>query len=111
MLSSAVMLAINPGQWFARKFSEALGAEKTLVQKSGYFARSARSNDKDLKLIKDSAKLATVSALNQDSGVVGKDMKKDSELVLIDFKRIRGGKPFDFSKKDFNDMLVEIGQV
>jgi len=88
-----------------------LGAEKTLVQKSGYFARSARSNDKDLKLIKDSAKLATVSALNQDSGVVGKDMKKDSELVLIDFKRIRGGKPFDFSKKDFNDMLVEIGQV
>ena len=102
---------INPGQWFARKFSEALGAEKTLVQKSGYFARSARSNDKDLKLIKDSAKLATVSALNQDSGVVGKDMNKDSELVLIDFKRIRGGKPFDFSGKDFNDMLVEIGQV
>jgi hypothetical protein len=38
-------------------------------------------------------------------------MNKDSKLVLIDFKRIRGGKPFDFSGKDFNDMLVEIGQV
>jgi hypothetical protein len=38
-------------------------------------------------------------------------MNKDSELVLIDFKRIKGGKPFDFSEKNFNDMLFEIGQV
>ena len=32
---------MNPGQWFASQFSERLGAKKTLVQKSGYFARSA----------------------------------------------------------------------
>ena len=26
---------INPGQWFAKRFSKALNAEKTLVQKVG----------------------------------------------------------------------------
>ena len=33
---------INPGQWFADQFEEALSADKTLIQKSGYFARSAK---------------------------------------------------------------------
>ncbi|MDP6992152.1 MAG: pyrophosphate--fructose-6-phosphate 1-phosphotransferase, partial [Candidatus Marinimicrobia bacterium] len=32
---------LNPGQWFAKQFTDRLGAEKTLVQKSGYFGRSA----------------------------------------------------------------------
>ena len=32
---------INPGQWFARQFAAELGADKVLVQKSGYFSRSA----------------------------------------------------------------------
>ena len=58
---------INPGKWFAKQLSGALGAEKTLVQKSGYFARSAKSNDKDLNIIKDSAKflLKTINCLFQ----------------------------------------------
>ena len=43
---------INPGQWFANQFSEALGADKTLIQKSGYFARSAKPGERDLELIK-----------------------------------------------------------
>src|SRR6476659_10202414 len=30
---------VNPGTWFAKQFAELLGAEKTMVQKSGYFAR------------------------------------------------------------------------
>ena len=62
---------INPGQWFAKRFSKALKAEKTLVQKSGYFARSAKSNDRDLQLIKNSAQLAAKCALDHDSGLVG----------------------------------------
>ena len=33
---------INPGQWFAKQFAAALDADKTLIQKSGYFARSAK---------------------------------------------------------------------
>ena len=32
---------INPGEWFASKFAERLGAQKVMVQKSGYFSRSA----------------------------------------------------------------------
>ena len=101
---------INPGQWFAKRFSSALNAEKTLVQKSGYFARSAKSNDRDLNLIKDSAKLAVDFALIQKSGVIGKDMDENDELVLIDFNRIKGGKPFDHSLSWFKDILLDIGQ-
>ena len=101
---------INPGQWFAKRFSSALNAEKTLVQKSGYFARSAKSNDKDLNLIKDSAKLAVDFSLIQKSGVIGKDMDENDELVLIDFNRIKGGKPFDHSLSWFKEILLDIGQ-
>ena len=101
---------INPGQWFAKRFSSALNAEKTLVQKSGYFARSAKSNDRDLNLIKDSAKLAVDFALIQKSGVIGKDMDENDELVLIDFNRIKGGKPFDHSLSWFKEILLDIGQ-
>ena len=44
---------INPGQWFAKQFAAALGADKVLVQKSGYFSRSAAANHADLALIRD----------------------------------------------------------
>ena len=101
---------INPGQWFAKRFSSALNAEKTLVQKSGYFARSAKSNERDLNLIKDSAKLAVDFALIQKSGVIGKDMDENDDLVLIDFNRIKGGKPFDHSLSWFKEILLDIGQ-
>ena len=101
---------INPGQWFAKQFSGALNAEKTLVQKSGYFARSAKPNKRDLELIQKSAGLAARVALDQRSGVIGKDMVNDNKLGLIDFSRIRGGKPFDYDTEWYNNMLNEIGQ-
>ena len=56
---------INPGQWFAKQFSKKLKAEKTLVQKSGYFARSAKANDRDLELIKRSAFLEQIRLLKE----------------------------------------------
>ena len=28
---------INPGQWFARQFAKLIGADKVMVQKSGYY--------------------------------------------------------------------------
>ena len=40
---------INPGPWFAKQFAEPLGAEKAMVQKSGYFSRSAAANAADLR--------------------------------------------------------------
>ena len=101
---------LNPGQWFAKQFTDRLGAEKTLVQKSGYFGRSAAPNQQDLELIKASGKLGVSMALQSRSGVIGLDDDKGSELGLIDFKRIKGGKPFDYTVNWFKELLTEIGQ-
>ena len=98
---------INPGQWFAKQFSDALRAEKTLVQKSGYFARSAKANQMDMDLIKRSAFLGAQNALDNKSGVAGLDYK-DGELKLIEFSRIKGGKPFDVKEDWYQKMINEI---
>jgi pyrophosphate--fructose-6-phosphate 1-phosphotransferase len=102
---------INPGQWFARQFSKIINAEKTLVQKSGYFSRSAAPNEKDIQLIKESASKAVQCALERKSGVVGMDEKNNGILSLIEFKRIKGGRAFDSQTQWFQKMLCEIGQV
>ena len=101
---------MNPGQWFASQFSERLGAKKTLVQKSGYFARSAVPNEKDLTLIKQSAKLGVEFAMNGQNGVVGMDQEKEDKISLIDFNRIKGGKSFDTNTHWFTELLNQIGQ-
>ena len=101
---------INPGQWFAKQFAKDLGAEKTLVQKSGYFARSAKANFQDLELIKKSAFYGAEQALEGRSGLVGLDDDQNNHLRLIEFARIKGGKPFDISLDWYQSMLKEIGQ-
>jgi pyrophosphate--fructose-6-phosphate 1-phosphotransferase len=101
---------INPGEWFAKQFSEKVGAEKVLVQKSGYFARSAAANAEDLELIGACAELAVQSALEGVQGVAGHDEDQGGELRAIEFSRIRGGKPFDPSTPWFAEMVSEIGQ-
>ena len=101
---------INPGQWFAKQFSSELKAEKTLVQKSGYFARSAKANDRDLDLIKQSASYGAEQALNGQSGLSGLDEDHGNQLRLIEFERIKGGKPFYISLDWFKTMINEIGQ-
>jgi pyrophosphate--fructose-6-phosphate 1-phosphotransferase len=101
---------LNPGQWFAKQFTDRLEAEKTLVQKSGYFGRSAAPNKQDLDLIKLSGALGAKLALDGQSGVIGLDDDQNSELGLIDFDRIKGGKPFDSQVNWFNELLAEIGQ-
>ena len=101
---------INPGQWFAKQFAKQLNADKTLVQKSGYFARSASPNKKDLDLIKLSGKLGAETALSGKSGVIGLDDDNNALLSLINFERIKGGKPFDPTVDWFNKLLTDIGQ-
>tara|TARA_B100000427_G_scaffold300030_1_gene282114 strand:- start:236 stop:1480 length:1245 start_codon:yes stop_codon:yes gene_type:complete len=101
---------INPGQWFAKQFSSELKAEKTLVQKSGYFARSAKANERDLDLIKQSASYGAEQALNGQSGLSGLDEDHGNQLRLIEFERIKGGKPFDISLDWYQSMLKEIKQ-
>jgi len=92
------------------QFKEKLKAEKVLVQKSGYFARSAAPNTFDLDLIKQSAALASEEAFNGKSGVVGLDEDQGNQMRLIDFSRIKGGKPFNTEQKWFQDLLKNIGQ-
>ena len=88
---------INPGAWFAKQFSKKIGAEKTLVQKSGYFARSAKPCKRDLDLIFQSAEMAVDSAINGESGVIGLDEYSDGELKCISFDKIKGGGVIDDS--------------
>lgn len=101
---------INPGQWFAKQFSKMLHAEKVLVQKSGYYSRSAAANAFDLALIKSMTDLAVDSALAGKPGVVGHDEENGDVLSVIAFDRIKGGKPFDISQQWYLDLLAEIGQ-
>jgi pyrophosphate--fructose-6-phosphate 1-phosphotransferase len=101
---------INPGSWFAKQFAGMVGAEKTMVQKSGYFSRSAAANDEDLALIRACADLAADAALRGESGVVGQDEDAGDELRVVEFSRIKGGKAFDPSVSWFRELLEEIGQ-
>lgn len=102
---------INPGQWFAKQFAAELAADKVLVQKSGYFARSAAANAPDLALIRDCVNYAVDAALRGESGVVGQDEDRGGELRAIEFERIKGGKKFDVSVPWFSGLLREIGQA
>ena len=101
---------INPGQWFAGQFAEKLGAEKVMVQKSGYFSRSAKANAEDLRLIKSMTDLAVQVSLEGGSGVIGHDEDNGNVLRAIEFDRIAGHKAFDISQQWFGDVMDRIGQ-
>jgi pyrophosphate--fructose-6-phosphate 1-phosphotransferase len=101
---------INPGKWFAERFASMLGAEKTLVQKSGYFARSAPANAEDFKLIDTCVLKAIDCAKAGITGLIGHDEERGDELRAIEFPRIKGGKAFDVTQPWFQDLLKEIGQ-
>ena len=101
---------INPGQWFAGQFAEKLGAEKVMVQKSGYFSRSAKANAEDLRLIKSMTDLAVQVSLEGGSGVIGHDEEQGNVLRAIEFDRIAGHKSFDISQQWFTDVMDRIGQ-
>lgn len=101
---------VNPGAWFAKQFASLVGAEKTMVQKSGYFSRSAAANDQDLALIKKCTDLAVDSALAGVSGVVGQDEEQGDELRAIEFPRIKGHKKFDTSVAWFQELKASLGQ-
>ena len=102
---------VNPGEWFATRLAEQIGAEKVLVQKSGYFARSAPANVADLALIRECTDFAVEAALSGQSGVIGQDEERGDELRAIEFERIKGHKAFDVTQGWFTDLLSEIGQA
>ncbi|HJU98741.1 MAG TPA: pyrophosphate--fructose-6-phosphate 1-phosphotransferase [Jiangellaceae bacterium] len=101
---------VNPGAWFGEQLSGRLGAEKVMVQKSGYFSRSAAPNDDDLGLIRSCTEFAVQCALSGEAGVVGQDEEHAGQLRAIEFDRIKGGKRFDPAVRWYADMLAEIAQ-
>ena len=101
---------INPGAWFAKQFAALVDAEKTMVQKSGYFARSAAANDDDLALIAQCTELAVDAGLRGESGVVGQDEEHADALRVVEFPRIKGGKAFNPEETWFAELLASIGQ-
>ncbi len=103
--------AVNPGKWFGDQFGKMIGAEKTLVQKSGYFSRAAAANVEDIRLIKSCADLAVECALRKEAGVMGHDEDNGNVLRAIEFPRVKGGKPFNTDLPWFEQLLKEIGQT
>jgi pyrophosphate--fructose-6-phosphate 1-phosphotransferase len=101
---------INVGNWFQKQFASLLDAERSMVQKSGYYARSAPANGEDLRLIQGMVDLAVESALNKVSGVTGHDEGQGGKLRTIEFPRIKGGKHFELSTKWFGEVMDHIGQ-
>jgi diphosphate-dependent phosphofructokinase len=102
---------VRVGDWFADRYGKLIEAEKTLVQKSGYFARSAAANAEDLRLIKGMVDLAVDCGLRSQSGVIGHDEERGGTLRAIEFSRIKGGKPFNTEVAWFDDLLRSIGQA
>lgn len=102
---------INPGAYFAKEFASRLNAEKSLVQKSGYYSRAAAANIADQRLIKGCADLAVECAFRREGGVIGHDEDQNNTLRAIEFNRIKGGKSFDIDQPWFNELLGRIGQT
>ncbi len=102
--------AVNPGAWFARQFGRELSAGKTLVAKSGYFARSSAANEADRRLIAQCVDAAVEAARSGIAGLVGQDEENGGRLGPIAFERVKGGKVFDASAGWFTSLLDSIGQ-
>lgn len=101
---------INVGNWFQKHFAKLLKADRSMVQKSGYYARSAPANYEDLRLIQSMVDLAVESGLNKISGVTGHDEDQDGRLRVIEFPRIKGGKAFDLNTPWFHEVMDYMGQ-
>ncbi|MEG8099487.1 pyrophosphate--fructose-6-phosphate 1-phosphotransferase [Candidatus Liberibacter brunswickensis] len=101
---------INVGSWFSDKFASMIKAERSIIQKSGYFARSAASGKEDLNLIRKMVFLAVDSAISGLSGVTGEDERENNVLRIIRFEDIKGGKVFDINTPWFSEVLRHTGQ-
>lgn len=102
---------IKPGEYFSKHLAKLVQAEKVIVQKSGYFARSAAADKFDIELIGKCAKAGVAAAIDGVSGCMGQDEERANEIRAIEFDRIKGGKAFDVQQGWFQQMLKEIGQT
>ena len=99
---------INVGQVLGKQLKERLGAERLLVQKSGYFARSAPANAFDRNFIQSHADLAVECALNGQSGLIGHDTRHNNQLRCIEFEAVSGNRPLDLNLPEVKEFLERI---
>jgi diphosphate-dependent phosphofructokinase len=103
---------IKPGDYFSKRLASLVKAEKTIVQRSGYFARAAAANAFDRDLIGACAKAGVNAAIAGVSGCMGQDEEMpDMPVRAIEFERIQGHKPFNVQQEWFQQMLKDIGQI
>ena len=101
---------VNVGAWLGKRLAALIGAERTLVQKSGYFARSAAANARDRELIGQMAQMACECGIEGTAGLIGHDIEQGDKLRSIELERIGGGKKFDPKEDWFVALLDEMGQ-
>ena len=99
--------SINTAKWFSKVISKKINFDRILIQKSGYFARSAVPSDDDLEYIFKICDFAFKNALESNSGIIGED-ERTGELSCIDFNDIRGDKGLDINSKWFLDLVDRI---
>ena len=102
---------VNVGEWLAGRLGAALGAEKSLVLKSGYFARSAPANAEDRELVAACAAEAVRAALDGRVGLVAHDAEADDLLGVISFERVRGGRRLDLSLPWVRELLDDVAST
>jgi pyrophosphate--fructose-6-phosphate 1-phosphotransferase len=81
-----------------------------MVQKSGYFSRSAKANPEDIRLIKSMTDFAVQTALEGGSGLVGHDEERGNVLRAVEFERVAGHKAFDITQPWFEKVMERTGQ-
>tara|TARA_Y100000994_G_scaffold248005_1_gene254674 strand:+ start:2481 stop:3662 length:1182 start_codon:yes stop_codon:yes gene_type:complete len=99
--------SVNAAKWFSSLISKELDFDRILIQKSGYFARSASPNTEDLDYIFKLCDFAFKNALESSSGVVGED-ERTGNLSCIDFNDIKGDKGLDITSDWFLDIIESI---
>ena len=102
------MADVNVGSVLGKQLKERLGAEKLLVQKSGYFARSARANAFDLNLIQSHSDYAVECAFKGKSGLIGHDTRRSGQLRCVEFEAVSGNRPLDVNAPAVRDFLGSI---
>ena len=99
---------VNIGQQLVSRLQPLLNSTNSIVEKSGYYARSAAAGPADTRLIASYASVAVDSALDGVSGCVGEDTENGNNLGIISFERIKGEGKMNTSLKWFTDMMRQI---
>ena len=99
--------SVNAAKWFSLSISKEIDFDRVLIQKSGYYSRSAAPNSDDLEYIFKVCDFAFKCALKSKSGLAGED-ERTGELSCIDFDLIKGDKGLDTSSKWFLDLIDRI---